>query len=186
MQTILDDSLIRDENIKVRYGAFWPRVGAYLVDAIVLTPISFGLTYFNITSWKSTGIMLLVAFVSVAYKPFMEFYYGATLGKMASNLKVTNQQFERANLQEILIRNIFFIVPTLLSAFLSLDMYSDAEFESVSGYMEFVELSKQYRTSQFVSYISGLVIIVDCIMLGTDDRKRSLHDRMAGTFVIEK
>jgi uncharacterized RDD family membrane protein YckC len=186
MQGALDEPIIQRENVRVIYGGFWPRLGALFIDAIILAPISFGLTYYNIVSMKSGAVMMLVAVASIAYKPIMEFYYGATLGKMALNLKVTNLDFERADLQTILLRNIFHIAPPLITALLSFGIYSHPDFEAVSGYIEYSAFSRQFVGPQIVNSIAGLIVIVEAIMIAIDDQKRSLHDRIAGTYVIEK
>jgi uncharacterized RDD family membrane protein YckC len=130
--------------------------------------------------------MLIVAFIGVAYKPFMEASYGATLGKMALKLKVTNLDYEQPDLQTILLRNIFHIVPSLLIAFLSVGMYSDPGFEDIASYSEYVTFGQQYVASTMISYCSGILTIVEAIMLGVDDQCRTLHDRIASTYVIEK
>jgi uncharacterized RDD family membrane protein YckC len=186
MQAILDEPLIQQDNTNVKYGGFWPRFGALILDGIILSPISFGLTYYNITSWKSSALMILVSLIGIGYKPFMEFYYGATLGKMALKLKVTNLNFEKADLGTILLRNIFHILPTLLSLFFTVGMFSDPDFESISGYQDYLMFSQRFSAAQYISYGSGLITIVEAIMLAVDQQKRTLHDRIAGTFVIEK
>jgi uncharacterized RDD family membrane protein YckC len=186
MQSTLDESIIERENVAIIYGGFWPRLGALLLDGIILAPITFGLTFYNLFSLKSGALMMAVALIGIAYKPFMEYAYGATLGKMALRLKVVNQQLERPDLQTVLLRNIFHILPTLLTAVMSLGMYSNPDFEDVTGFMEYITFAQAYGSSQTISSLSSLIILIEAIMLAVDDRKRTLHDRIAGTFVIEK
>lgn len=186
MEEILDQPLFQPDKSSVTYGGFWQRFGALIIDGIILSPITFGLTYFNITSWKSSLILVLITLVGVSYKPFMESAYGATWGKMAMKLTVTNLNFEKASLGEILLRNIFHIVPTLIILFFSIGMYNDPAFQSVSGYGEFTTFSKQFPASQYTSYVSGIITIIDAIVLAVDQQKRSLHDKIGGTLVIYK
>ncbi len=186
MQTILDQPETLENNTKIIYAGFWPRLAALLVDLLVLAPLTFGVTYFNITSWKNATLMMIVTVIGIGYKPTMEYLYGATLGKMALNIKVTNLQFEQPNLQAILLRNVFHIVPTLISSLLQISMYSDPAFQSVTGYLEFATYSQQLAHAQLMSSITSLLTLVDGIMLLTDEQKRSLHDRIGGTLVIQK
>jgi uncharacterized RDD family membrane protein YckC len=186
MQVTLDESVIERKTINVKYAGFWLRLGALFLDGLIMAPITFGLTFYNIFSWKSGAVMLLASLISVAYKPFMEASYGATLGKMVLKLKVTDLDFKQADVQTILLRNIFYIVPSVLIAFLSLGMYSDPDFGTISTYGEYTAFSQQFVATQFVSICSGLLTIVEAIMIGVDDQCRSLHDRIAGTYVIEK
>jgi uncharacterized RDD family membrane protein YckC len=186
MEEILDQSLIQSEKSNVKYGGFWERFGALLLDGIILAPISLGLTYLNMTSWKSSLILVLISIVVVGYKPFMEFTYGATLGKMALRLQVTNLELEKASMGEILLRNVFHLVPQLIGLVLTIGMYNDPEFESVSGFGEYSVFSRGYLGLQYVNYASGFITIIDAIVLASDHQKRSLHDRIGGTLVVHK
>jgi uncharacterized RDD family membrane protein YckC len=181
----LDQPLIKTDESAIKYGDFFPRLGAQLLDALVIAPVSFGVTYFNITSWKSPLLLVVLTLITVAYKPFLEFTYGATLGKMALNLKVVNLQHERANLTEILIRNSFYIVPSLVTLFLSIVMYNEPEFQSITGFMEYSAYAQQFPASKFISMATTLFVVVDGIVMVADDRKRSLHDKVAKTYVIK-
>ncbi|MBK8392708.1 MAG: RDD family protein [Saprospiraceae bacterium] len=49
---------------------------------------------------------LVIGILLMCYKPFMEFQYGATLGKMAVKLKVVNLDFEKITLSQSIIRYI--------------------------------------------------------------------------------
>lgn len=142
--------------------------------------------YFNVTSAKSSLLLAVVTLLTLAYKPIMEYVYGATLGKMALKLKVVDAQFEKAGLQEILLRNIFHIVPSLVTLFFTLDIYLSPEFEEINGFMEYSQYSGQFKSLQIMNFVSGLITIVDAIVLLADSRKRSLHDKIAQTYVIER
>jgi uncharacterized RDD family membrane protein YckC len=183
---VIDQPLIQTGESTIKYGGFWPRLGALLIDGVVLAPVSIGVSYFNITSWKSSLLLVVLTLVSVAYKPFMEFNYGATLGKMALKLKVVSLHYEKASLGEILARNIFHIVPTLLTLFFTINIYNDPEFESITGFMEYSTFTRQFTALQFISIASGLITIVDGIVLLADKHKRSLHDKIGQTCVIDQ
>ena len=186
MEEILDHSTERTTS-NVKYGGFWVRFGALLLDGLILAPISIGLNYFNITSWKSSLLLVLITVIGTAYKPFMEFTYGATFGKMALKLKVTNTNFEKANLMEILLRNVFHIAPQVVTLLISVgSIYNNSDFESVSSWSEYTGFVQQFSVMQYTSYASGIITIIDAIVLITDEQKRSLHDRIGGTLVIDQ
>ncbi|HCW08865.1 MAG TPA: hypothetical protein DGG95_16030 [Cytophagales bacterium] len=186
MDEVLDQPLFDKTTPQVKYGGFWARLGALLLDGLILSPISFGLTYFNISSWKSALLLVLISVIGIAYKPFMEFNYGATWGKMALKLKVTNAEFGKAEFSEILLRNIFHILPTLITLLYTVAVvFTNPDFESVSGWGDYTKFLQQFKTLTYINYASGLVTLVDAIMLVADDQKRSLHDRIGKTFVIE-
>ena len=185
MDEILDQPLGTPDRSTVKYGGFWQRFGAVFIDGLILAPVTFGLTYFNITSWKSSLLLIVVSLLGIAYKPVMEIMYGASLGKMALKLKVTNLEFEKADVGQILLRNIFHIVPQLITLAFTVSLYMDPEFESVTGFMEFSLLTQKYSMLQFANFASGALTIVDVIMLISDQQKRTLHDRIGGTLVVD-
>ena len=186
MEIILDNDLLQSQNPAIEYGTFWQRLGALLIDSIVIGTITFPLTFYNIISWKSTIILVIASIIGLAYKPFMEYKYRATLGKMALNLIVANQQYEPANLMEILLRNIFHIVPTLVSLVISYSLFSSPEFKDVHSFIDYGALSQRQGMMNYIQMVIGFIFIADGIFLMTDDKKRALHDRIGKTFVIKK
>lgn len=183
---ILDEQSIEQNSSSVRYGGFWVRFLAVMLDGIILAPITFGIGYFNVVSWKSMPLLVLVSLVSLAYKPIMEHLYGATLGKMALRLQVVDSGFGKAELGAILLRNIFNILPGLFSLAVSVQIYADPGFEDITGFTEFTQFGNQFPANQMVSFVNLAIMLTDSIMLGIDEQKRSLHDRIAKTYVIEK
>jgi hypothetical protein len=105
---------------------------------------------------------------------------------MALNIKVTNLVFGKAELSEILLRNIFHLGSGLLSLFFTMMMYNSPGFETISGFMEYSRYSSQFSLLQYTSWASSALTIVDAIVLLADKHNRSLHDRIGGTVVIEK
>jgi uncharacterized RDD family membrane protein YckC len=174
------------ETTNVKYGGFWPRLGALLLDGLILSPFTLALSYLNIVYWKSSLLLVFITVVGIMYKPVMEFMFNATLGKMVLNLKVVNMNFELCSAREIALRNIFHILPSFLALLVTIGIYNNPDFESVSGWMEYSRFVQQFSTLRYINYCAGLVGIVDAIMLIADEQKRSLHDRIGGTFVVEQ
>jgi uncharacterized RDD family membrane protein YckC len=182
---VIDQSFI-DTRSRVRYGGFWIRLVALIIDGIALAPITFGLMYANIVSFKSPGILVLGTLIGVAYKPFMEYQYGATLGKMALNLKVVTPDLSKADLKSAILRNVFYFTPTLIALLFTLPVFFDGSLEDVDGYMEYSAMLGQVIAVQVVNVLGGIISIIDAIVLASDSSKRSIHDRLGNTLVIEK
>lgn len=142
----------------VRYGGFWIRVVAAIIDAIILrvvvAPIGIifgglGLAGGMMTGIPHLGMHLLgggVAFIfllfgSWLYEAFMESSsYQATLGKMIFGMKVT-------------------------------DLYGNRiSFERATG-------------RHFAKWLSAMILFIGYIMVGLTERKQGLHDLLAGTLV---
>ena len=80
------------------FAKFWARFGAMLIDGLVVIAIVLPATYFNVIQWKSPWIYIVTSLLTIIYKPFMEYEYGATLGKMAVGIKVVGHQFQKVTL----------------------------------------------------------------------------------------
>lgn len=186
MDEILDQPFIEKDKSRVVYSGFWKRFAAVIIDGVILAPITIGINYFNVSSWKSSLILTVVTLITMCYKPIMEILYGATWGKMAVGIKVTNLDFEKADVKEILLRNSFQLVPQLITLIITIGLYNSDGFESVSGFGEYSAFSQGSAMLQVINVGSGLLTIIDAIILAADPQKRSLHDKVGGTLVVDK
>jgi len=143
--------------VGVRYGGFWIRVIAAIIDTIILRVVvaPVGLIFGGLglagmmTGLPHTGLALLgggvtfIAFLFAAwlYEALMESSsYQATLGKMIFGLKVTDLNGNRIS------------------------------FERATG-------------RYFAKWFSKATLGIGYIMVGLTERKQGLHDLLAGTLV---
>lgn len=186
MDEILDSNFQRPDEQNITYGGFGPRLGALILDGLIVGLPSFALNYLDIVYWKSSAILILFGLIGIVYKPYMEFQFGATLGKMAVNLKVVNLDFGKPNLTEVIVRNIFNIGTSVFSLITTIMVFNLPEFQEISGYMEYVRLASLNKNTNYITWISFLIILIEFICLVSDKKRRSLHDRMGKTYVIVK
>ncbi len=172
-----------------RYGGFWMRVAARIIDGFVLVipagvvavacivlflgPATISAIFASlsegqrglekldqISPFAIIGAMLagLAANLGIqaAYECYMVTSFGATLGKMAMGLTIVTLRGERLTLQQSLLR------------------FGLHQGISILGVIPFVGL------------LTSVYALVDAIVLGTDARKQSLHDRFAKTLVVKK
>ena len=142
---------------QVRYGGFWIRVVAYIIDVILLN-VAFAIisaiigvsmiptdpTKLDPEAMSKMGIFELIALVATwLYFALMESSQrGATVGKMAMGLRVVDEQGNRIS------------------------------FGRATGRF-------------FAKFVSGIILLIGYIMVAFTERKRALHDMMAGTLVIK-
>jgi uncharacterized RDD family membrane protein YckC len=141
----------------VRYGGFWIRVVAAIVDhvllRIVVAPVTLifgglgmasrmsGLPHRGLAILGGGVTVILLLFGSWLYEALMESSsYQATLGKMIFGMKVTDLSGNRIS------------------------------FERATG-------------RHFAKYLSGMILGIGYIMVGLTERKQGLHDLLAGTLV---
>ncbi|MCF3111849.1 RDD family protein [Niabella sp. CC-SYL272] len=141
------------------YGTFWERLGAVLIDGVILGVAGavlnniFGLGFsrevlYNADTgaiyaayWKSNSVPLVIQWL---YFALMESSAKqATLGKMALGLKVTGMNGQR---------------------------------------ISFLNATGRY----FGKIISAIIVFIGFLMVLWDDKKQALHDKMAGTLVVKK
>jgi uncharacterized RDD family membrane protein YckC len=155
MEPILDS--VQAENKVIVYAGFWLRVGAIIVDSILLwifqTVLSlalFGAMAVNAGNLSSLNMGLLVIYYIIIVLGQWIYYAGmesssrqATIGKMAVGIKVT-------------------------------DLNGDA--------IGFANATGRY----FAKFVSAIIIGIGFLMAGFTEKKQALHDMIAGTLVIKK
>lgn len=134
----------------VRYGGFWIRVVAYIIDAILLSVVSGAIGYATGMNMFSTDyqhfnpaanvVSIVIGWLYFALMESSE--RGATVGKMAVGLRVVTDQGQR---------------------------------------LSFMNATGRY----FAKFISAIILGIGFIMVAFTDRKRGLHDMIAGTLVIK-
>lgn len=183
MDNLLDYNPEKTNIENVDYGTFWGRVAASLIDALVLIFVA-PLSIYNIIDWKSIPLFIALTLIGVAYKPFMEYQYQATLGKMAMRLIVTNYDFQAPNLQEIILRNIFYIASSIISFFMTLALFNDVDFAEITTYANYQSVTKAKES--IYANITSLILIISIIFMFFDDQNRTLHDKIGKTLVVKK
>ena len=141
----------------VRYAGFWLRLGAYLVDLIIMVIIDYaiyfapGFVYFAIVGELGSNepaanafavvVLVLCVVVSIAYPICFWRWRGQTPGKMAAGIRVVR----------------------------------------IDG----SPLGWRAAAMRFLGYlVNWLTLGVLFLWVAADDRKRGIHDRMAGTCVV--
>ncbi|MFC4219317.1 RDD family protein [Flagellimonas marina] len=173
---------------EIVYGKFWDRVGAYLLDTLIVGLTTFALNYANVLHFKSFWFYLPIAAIGILYKPYMESYYGATLGKMALNLKVTDLEFNQISFEKSLLRSLIIIVPALIYIPVYYVAFGNPAVTETEGFMDFsIAMTNAYPATRISTNLFSLVYLTDVIVLLTENGKkqRSLKDFIAKTYVIK-
>jgi len=186
MNEILPDEESIFPEADIIYSTFWDRFGAFLLDGFIMVAATLPLTYFNVRIWKIPSLFVLISLFTVLYKPYLEYRYGATWGKMMVGLQVVGHDFGKITLKEELRRVSFYLVPSILQHILTVVVYYSAAFQSINDYREFNRYLVSVNPS--ILWIDGIVFILlmaDTITFFVSHPNRSLHDLYAGTYVIE-
>ncbi|MHC4328744.1 MAG: RDD family protein [Planctomycetota bacterium] len=167
-----------------RPAGFWIRVGAYIIDGLIFIPIVI-LGIWNLYSLKSTVVLVLASLPGLIYKPFMESFFGATLGKMSCKIKVIDDNGKKLSLFGAYVR--FF--PFLLSAGVTLAgqliLFTSPQFQSAESMME-IGQAQQGNFLGPISTVVNVLLLIECVFASFTLRKRALHDMLAESFCVYK
>lgn len=157
----------------IQYGTFAPRMGALLLDGLIMAPISI-LCLMDMIMWKNSLLLLIGYLLTIIYKPFCEYKWSATPGKMALNCKVVNDGFEKADLNAILLRNIFYITKNILFMIFLLVILSQPEYQDVNTLKEYNAYLFKFPSYWIFSIIFIIIDIIEFALLVSDNQSRSL------------
>ncbi|MCP9235374.1 RDD family protein [Lewinella sp. JB7] len=169
-------------------AGFWIRLAAALIDFLVLLPAAVLGIYF--TAYRQNLLLVvLVMLLTACYKPVMEHIYGGTLGKLACNLRVTDEHGAFLSLGQAWLRYTPWLVATVLGLYLNYAMFGQDDFREITGYFEYVEYlqndAEVVRLGRIQQYASLLPLLSALVML-FNPPKQAAHDILAGSFVVRR
>ena len=174
-----------------KYAGFWPRFGALLLDFLVFSPIM-SLTMILSHNFRFFNLYYFIPglFISFMYEIYLVRRFGGTPGKLLMGLRITQLDFSPVSYREAILRyapefvlgavsSVAIIIASLRvtdSEYLSLTM--DAQIKSLTAHTP--------RWYKVVGVIQNVWIWSEFIVLLTNQKRRALHDFIAGTVVIKK
>ena len=167
-----------------RPAGFWIRVGAQIVDTLVFIPIIV-LSFWNTFSLKSMTLLILSSLPGLIYKPVMESFFGATLGKMACGIKVIDDNGHKLSLSAAYVRYFPFLISagvTLAGQFI---LFLSPEFQTAETMMELGQ-AQQGNFLAPIGTVLNVLVAIECIVAAFTFRKRALHDMLAESFCVYK
>lgn len=175
----------------MRYAGFWPRLGAMLVDGLVMAPFIV-LSYW---AWSQSRTVALwmdapLAFAFAFYNVFFVGRWGMTVGKCVFKIKVVSLQGERAGYRRAFYRHSVDLALSVVQCALTLSaLMSVAEHEfNVLAFAERIDLLSE-RTgaaSDVLNWIFLAWALSELVVLLMNEKRRALHDYLAGTLVVHR
>ena len=170
------------------YSSFGRRLGAYLIDFLLLSPL-FALQIWASGHSISMAILsaVLVSVVFIGYRVYCHAIWGQTVGKRVAKLRVVRLSGEAIGWRESWLRSsveILLTGLTLIAQLIALTTIPAAEFAGLDTVQR--ESNLQVYTPAWSGYVitlSGFWYIASLITLFVNDQRRTLHDFIAGTVV---
>lgn len=168
----------------VKYQTFWPRVGAALLDSAALAPFE----WLDTLIWNSgisTGLLLIpwslfYALLQLAYPILFVAKFGQTLGKMACNVKIIDIKRNPLRFHQAVMRCLVPVLTTPIFIFIQTR-------NILRGELEKRALGDLLGDFSAIMWIVGILLgwgLLEFITMLTNQKRRAIHDYIAGTVVV--
>lgn len=173
---------------------FGQRLGAYIIDAIVLFPIgllSIGATY--VAPQFGVILHLMLAPTACIYAVFFISKRGQTIGKRVLKVKVVRLDGGDVGMREAVLRSLidlFFAAALGISSFvasmamLEQQSLSDKAFE-LKDAVQLLNAGQSDGVGQMISIATVFYMIAQLICFFSNPERRFIHDLVAATKVVK-
>lgn len=173
----------------LRYAGFWPRLGAMLLDGLILGPVGW-LSILAGGHHRLYDVYTFIPFILLGlfYNVYLVRRFGGTPGKLIVGIRIRKVNGDPVGYREAILRELPDTILNALVSFallLPLFQMTDAEYASLSFtglYQRQLALApawyKPANWAQNIWFWSELVVLL------TNRKRRALHDFIAGTVVV--
>jgi uncharacterized RDD family membrane protein YckC len=175
----------------MEYGGFWRRVGALILDAIILAPLGIALFVgLNFTHYAYVYYSVPSLVIYLFYNVYLVRRFGGTPGKRIIRMRITMTDGSPVTLKAAVVRYmpmfLFGVVSAVATIITALNL-DDTGFESLNYLekMQAVDANSPAWNMAF-TWIMWAWMIVGAITLAASARKRAVHDFLAGTVVLRE
>lgn len=173
------------------YAGFWKRFFAGFVDLLVFVPFIFLFHFIDGISIEAamigavlSGLMYSVYSISFHYK------FGATVGKMAAGIKVTQPNGDAIGWQHAILRSSFdvvFAIATICIQLIALSQVDPAIYLNAGFTAKGQHMMQFYPAwHDMLNLVTFVWVFSEFVVLLFNERKRALHDFIAGTVVVQQ
>jgi len=170
-------------------AGFWIRVGAHILDALIIgAPIGllgYLLGKINPDIAISAISIIIMSLPGLLYKPLMESVFGATLGKMICKIRVLNDEGNKLSIVMAYVRFFPFLLANFAGIAQRIWITSQPNFQD-PAFRETMIRNPEYLLILLFVITFGLFSILDCLFVAFTERKRAIHDMMAGSYCVYK
>jgi uncharacterized RDD family membrane protein YckC len=159
-----------------QYQTTRKRFWAGVIDGLVLTVLA------NLRNYLLTDeafvyneiIIIVFNLLEISYGVLLHFFYGQTFGKMLMKIKVIDvSETRNITFNQSVFRDFFYLLSFVFFVFLSV-------YVTVTGEVSLFA-SSLFDGFGYVSFVWFILEIVTCLF---NQKRRALHDFIAGTVVV--
>lgn len=174
----------------MRYAGFWARLWAGIIDGLIIMLIFSPIYFYQFWSWHSTLVIQIIgAIFGALFSILFIGIKGQTPGKMVMGIKVTPLDGSPITLKHGFYRHSVDLGLSFISSGLTVTALLSIEpavFNGIDNYGDQFQLMEKQIPNAYLlfSYLSWGWIISELVVLLFNEKKRAIHDFIAGTVVI--
>jgi len=166
-------NLLKSEISPDKYSTFWERVAANAIDTSLLKILGFASALFISSSSDANQTLVIISlFFPYCYSIVFHGYFGQTIGKMFMGIKIFDKdEFTQITMKQALLRDCIPLIFATILLILSL----------------FGLANEETGTNTATIILSVIVMswaILEIVTLLFNQKRRALHDFVAGTVVL--
>lgn len=167
--------------IEHKYSTFRLRFSAGVVDGLIFMPLGW-IYSFMFSHFDSVLLRILACMVNssafLVYSIWMHGKYGQTLGKMAYKVVVLDVSEQPLRMRQAVLRDIFGVV------LLPIGLVSD-----IARIVRGIDISVPANLTTLdliIAYSALSWFLIEIVTMFTNDKRRALHDFIAGSVVVRR
>ncbi len=179
-----------DRDGALRYSGFWERVGAYLIDFLIMTPF-IALDYFfgGESRFYQLYVLVPIQLVSVIMFVYMVVKYGGTPGKLAVGLRIVKVDGSPVTVKTAMLRYgvlwVLSLAMVIITIIATMNM-TDEAYTALGYTARSLAVSEGAPMLMTITVVMQLWIFGSLIAILANKKRRTLHDFLAGTVVVRK
>ncbi len=181
---------LKSDSGQLQYSGFWQRVGAALIDFLIMLPVLAMDYFFGGESRFFQLYMLVPTQLAVVFLHiFMVVKFGGTPGKLVMGLRIAKLDGAPVTVKEALLRYSVLWILSLVILVMTISAVmgmTDADYTSLSYMQRSAEIGARAPYMMVVSVVMNLWIWGSVISVLATRQRRALHDFVAGTVVLRK
>ena len=180
-----------DDKAKLYYASWWRRICANLIDGVIVLAPGMVQIHIGKTSPRLLPFVIVpFSIIWIGYFIYCHKRWGRTLGKLALGVRVVGLDGSRLSWRQAVLRNIGEIAFSLPYWWVFINAYSTVPLVEYTS----TPIADRFKLIQtlFPSWYPTVSTLNQCwvwsefVVMLFNERRRALHDFIAGTVVIQK
>jgi uncharacterized RDD family membrane protein YckC len=163
-----------------RYGTFWPRLAARIVDGVICWPLIWISNAVSTDKWGALPLLVwngLLWSIGIAYSVYFVSQHGATWGKMVAGVQVFDKSEQRyPSIQQAILREIGPVTTSCISLVCLAVLVLTNRYEGRDSF--------NAQLAVPLTLPLGIWFMIELVVLLRDAKSRTVHDFIASTVVV--